>query len=239
MVDDEFEYSGSYQDMLEDFFTSPTKDDFPDIIQVDKEYDALEFKEEWHEKSKLAKHILAFANEGGGVIVYGVEEKDDGTYVSAGLEDPVDEAKFGDKVEKYIPDNAHPLYALETFRYGDVYDDAISGKTFQVVFVDGASEAAPLVSTNAGNNIDDATIYIRRSTKSERANYQEVQLLLRKRRESGIEKSTAELYEELREQKTLYGEIDKNVTYHVGLGSAVASLSEAGTYRNIVDLEPD
>lgn len=214
MASDEFEYSKSFQDVLEQFFTSPTKDNFPDIIKVDKEYDELEFKGKWHEKSKLARHILAFSNSGGGAIVYGVDEEDDGSLSSTGLDDPMDEAAFGNKVEKYIPDNAHDVYTLETYPYDNIYDENIANKTFQVVFVNGAGEKAPLVSTNSGSSIEGGSIYVRRSTKSTKANYEEVQSLLEGRHESGIEKSTAELHEELRELKTLYDEISKSKTYY-------------------------
>lgn len=225
MDEDYFEYNGSYKDVLEDFFTSPTKGNFPSLLQADKEYNTLDFKAEWYEKSQLARHILAFANSGGGAIVYGVKEEDNGSLVSTGLQDPRDEADFGNKIEKYLPDDAHTLYALETYPYGDLYDESIANKTFQVVFVDGAGELAPLVSTNAGSNIDDATIYVRRNTKSVPAKYDEVQSLLNQRRESGIEKKTAELHEELRELKTLYDEIDKNITYMNGSSGMVSSIT--------------
>lgn len=210
MDNDNFEYKSSHRDKLKEFFKSPTKDNFPQILDHDKEYDALEFKQEWHEKSKLAKHILAFANSGGGAIVYGVEENDDESFDPIGLSDIRDEADFGDKIEKYIPDSAHAVYMLETYPYNDHYNDAITGKTFQVIFVDGANETAPLVSTNGGDSIDEGMMYIRRNTKSTRANHEEIQALLEQRLESGLRKTTAELHEELRELKTLYEEVQKN-----------------------------
>jgi len=213
MAEEDLEYQESIKDDLEEFFTSPSKDNLPNLLRAEKEYDYLDFKSEWHEKSKLARHILAFSNSGGGAIVIGVEEKEDERLESEGVDDPLDESDFGNKVEKYVPDNAHERYALETFTYGDVYDDKISGLTFQVLFIEGAGEQAPLVATNEGKNIDEGAIYVRRNTKSAVANYEEIQSLLRKRRESGIEKETAELHEELRQLKTLYNEIDKTKTY--------------------------
>lgn len=228
MSENELEYEPSYKDDLEKFFASPAKDNLPAILEVDKEYDHLDFKEKWHEKSQLVRHILAFSNSGSGAIVIGVEDKKDGTLESSGIENPFDEANFGNKIEKYIPDAAYDLYTLETYSYDSgVYDNAVSGLTFQVVFIEGANEQAPLIATNDGSNIDEGDIYIRRNSKSETANYDEVQSLLRKRRENSLEKTTAELHEELRELKTLYDEIDRNITYTLGLQSNMANLASS------------
>lgn len=80
---------------------------------------------------KLAKHILAFSNSGRGVVVYGVKELNNGSLESTGLEEIKDEAQFGSQIETYIPDSAHTLYALETYKYDDVYDNEIADKTFR------------------------------------------------------------------------------------------------------------
>jgi predicted HTH transcriptional regulator len=213
MTDDDFSYQDSIKDDLERFFTSPSKEELPSVLSADREYDYLDFKREWHERSQLARHILAFSNSGGGAIVIGVEEGDDNSLESSGIDDPLDESDFGNKVEKYLPDSAYDIYSLKTFEYGDVYDDKISGLIFQVLFIDGAGEKSPLVATNSGSSINEGEIYIRRNTKSSVANYEEVQSLLRERRERGAEKETAELHEELQQLKTLYNEIDKKQTY--------------------------
>lgn len=213
MPDRGFGYESSLKDDLESFFVEPSKDNLPSILRAEKEYDYLDFKKEWHEKSKIARHILAFANSGGGAIIIGVDQLDDGTLETWGMKDIWDEANFGNKIEKYIPNSAQDLYVLETFSYSDeVHDETISDKTFQVLFIDDAAERSPLVSAANGSSIEEGGIYIRRNTKSLTANYDEVQELLSRRLESGLEKSTAELHEELRELKTLYDEIDKTIT---------------------------
>lgn len=213
MTRDELRYQESIKDDLEEFFAAPSKDKLPNLLQAEKEYDYLDFKSEWHEKSKLARHILAFSNSGGGAIIIGVDEKSDGGLKSEGVDDPLDESDFGNKVEKYIPDNAHNQYIINTFSYGDIYDDEISGLTFQVVFIEGAGELAPLVATNGGKSIDEGSIYVRRNTKSAVANYEEVQSLLKKSQESEIGKETAELHEELRQLRTLYSETNDSMLF--------------------------
>lgn len=234
MSNEEYNYQSSLKDTLETFFKNPTKENFPDIIQAESEYDDLDFKEKWHEKSKLAKHILAFSNSGGGAIVIGVKQTDQGSFESVGVEDSWDDADFGDKVEKYLPDSSHNIYELEQFEYGDVYDDDISGKTFQVLFIQPANDNAPLVATNAGSNIDDGIIYVRRNTKSAKANYDEVQELLRGRKETGAEKKTVELHEELQELKTLYDEIDKTKTV-VTPNSPLANLGNVNPLSSMTE----
>ena len=223
MAAEEFEISESIKDDLAEFFTSPTKDKLPPLLQADTEYDFLDFKREWHERSKLAKHIIAFGNSGGGAIIYGVEEAEGGNLQSVGIDDPVDEADFGNKVEKYLPEGTDDLYALGHYSYNEHYSDGIEGKTYQVVSVEGAVEKAPLVATREGQSIGEGTIYVRRNTKSTKADYSEIQRLLRERREEGVEKRTAELHEELQELQTLYNQISKTKTSMM-LGMAVSNV---------------
>lgn len=209
MSETSFQHQETLKDDLEEFFAEPSKGNLPQVLKADVEYDYLEFKGEWPENSQLARSLLAFSNSGGGAITIGVEEKDEGVN-SVGVEDDFDPATIGDKVEGYVPDSAHELYKLETFRYEEsVYDEEVAGKKFQVLFIEGAVEKAPLVSTKEGDSIDEGSIYIRRNTKSVEANHEEIQDLLENRAESAIEESTAELNEELQELKILYEEVSE------------------------------
>ncbi|MFC5972399.1 helix-turn-helix domain-containing protein [Halomarina salina] len=208
--DDSFEIEESLKDDLVEFFSEPSKENLPRLLRQDKEYDYLEFKREWPHKSKLAKHILAFSNSGGGIIVVGVDEDDNGTPEPVGVEDSWDEAKFGNKVENFIPDAAREFYALRQYTYSSsIYEDDVAGFTFQVVLIEGADSSGPLVATGSSTHIDEGAIYVRRNSKSENANYDELQSILHRRDENGVEKSTAELHEEMEELKTLYGQISK------------------------------
>lgn len=207
----EFEHQQSIKDDLEDFFTSPSKDKLLSVLSLDKEYDYIDYKEQWPDRSKIARHILGMANAGGGIIVVGVKEHDDGRLESVGMDNPLDEADFGQKVEQYTPEGTDSLYALETFRYNDVYSEAISGKVFQVLFINTAVDVAPLVAARSGSSIEEGEIYTRRNTKTEKADYDEVQAMLQRRQETE-EEATAKLHEELSELKTLYKQIDQTKT---------------------------
>lgn len=228
MSEDAFEHQETFKDDLERFFAEPSKDNLPSVLKPDVEYDFLDFKVEWYEKSKLARDVLAFGNSGGGAIVVGVDDSGE-SIESVGVEEKYDPATFGDKVEGYLPDSVHELYTLETYDYGDsVYDEEVAGLDFQVVFIEGAGENSPLVSTKAGSSIKEGSIYVRRNTKSEEANHDEIQSLLEKRSEGGAEKSTAELHEELRELKTLYDEISRK-KYKSSIGTKLGLSSTLST----------
>lgn len=52
------------------FFENPTRDSLRKLLSRNfGESNQIDFKESWPESNKLAKHILAFANSGGGVIL--------------------------------------------------------------------------------------------------------------------------------------------------------------------------
>lgn len=75
------------------FFENPTRDKFRELVQFNTgEYDNLDFKKQWPEPSKLARHILAFLNSGGGIIVVGIEEAENGNLISCGISEIKDKA---------------------------------------------------------------------------------------------------------------------------------------------------
>lgn len=68
------------------FLQEPTKENFRKFLQENcGEMDEVDYKEQWIEKGHLAKTILAMANSGGGIIVVGIREEDDGTLVPGRL----------------------------------------------------------------------------------------------------------------------------------------------------------
>lgn len=66
------------------------------------ELDAVNFKREWSEKSKLAKHILAIANSGGGCIFVGTDRVND-EYRPVELKKLLDPADVAKSLSKYAP----------------------------------------------------------------------------------------------------------------------------------------
>lgn len=65
----------SLKEQFANFFEEPTRDKLKKIIQFNLgEEDYLDFKGCWPEGAKIAKHVLAFANSGGGCMVVGCRE---------------------------------------------------------------------------------------------------------------------------------------------------------------------
>lgn len=57
------------------FLKEPTKDNFRDFMKKScGELNEMDFKETWIDKGPLAKIMLAMANNGGGIIIFGVKE---------------------------------------------------------------------------------------------------------------------------------------------------------------------
>ena len=78
--------SGKIKEMVYDVLQNPTRENFIDILDNGLgEQDNLDFKVQWIEAQKLAEILLGIANSGGGAIILGVKENEDGTLESIGL----------------------------------------------------------------------------------------------------------------------------------------------------------
>mgnify|MGYP003170441182 FL=1 len=74
------------RDIVYKLLQEPTLDNFREFLQNQTgEHNAIDFKREWICKDKLAKLMLALANYGGGVVVFGVQENENKTFSCEGL----------------------------------------------------------------------------------------------------------------------------------------------------------
>ena len=61
--------------LLAEFFDHPDGERLSQLLKDDvDESDDLDYKEQWPQGPKLARHILGFANSGGGCMIIGVKE---------------------------------------------------------------------------------------------------------------------------------------------------------------------
>jgi predicted HTH transcriptional regulator len=188
------------------FFEKPTREDLRDILQFNYgELDNLDFKADWSSLTKIAKHLLAFANSGGGCIIIGVLEKEN-SLKSVGIDKLLDKAEFHDGIKSYIPKNLD--YYLLDFTFNAAEYSDIIGKTFQVLIIEDTPKYLPFVSKNNGKGISGNTIYVREGTKSVKTSYQRLQKIINRKIETNYStKSEIKLEEHLSHLEVLYSYI--------------------------------
>lgn len=193
------------------FLENPTREGLREIIQNHLgETKNLDFKEAWESHSKMAKHLLGFANSIGGCVILGISQKADNGF------DPIGLAKFEDKadiikgIQKYLPNKI--AFEIFDFAYEESEYPKIKGKKFQILLIQDNPKFIPFVSRVDGDGIRQNTVYIRRQGETMEANYDELQEVINRRVEtqysSKIEK---ELENSLAELKVLYDCIPQKV----------------------------
>ena len=189
------------------FFESPTRVSLRELLRINYgEADHLDFKDSWPDLSKVAKHVLAIANSGGGAIIVGVKEIDDGTLDPVGLADLQDKADIEKKLNNYLPERLR--HEVLNFTYDDSEYAIIQGKKFQVVIVESDENQIPYLAKRGGKEIRNNRIYVRRGTESVEANDDEIQRLLDLRLRISEEVRQQGLEEDLRQLQALYNEIN-------------------------------
>lgn len=185
------------------FFENPRKDYLRELVKDNLgETDYLDFKESWIEYSKLAKHILALANSGGGVVVFGIKENGDGTNNPKGLKKLNDKSDISKKLSKYLPSII--IWEVFDFSYDESEYQKLIGKKFQVLMVEYNPECIPVLAKCAGENIKNNAIYIRDQTNTTEANHDALQTLLNRRIKSNRANKAIALSEHLLQLKELY-----------------------------------
>ena len=83
------------KDAVYEFLQNINRESFADLLKTsDYESDNLDFKETWIKKGTLAKELLAMANSGGGLIVFGVKEIENNQFDPCGLQETSDPAEI-------------------------------------------------------------------------------------------------------------------------------------------------
>lgn len=209
------------------FFENPSRNGLRTLLQNHVgELDNLDFKKEWPTLSKVARHILGFANAGGGCLVIGIEEKHDKSFEPVGLNSLVDKAEIQKGLQRFIPTSLK--YEVLDFPFTESEYPILVGKKFQVLIVEDLPEYIPFVSKSDSEGIHKNTIYFRRGTNTEEANYEEIQSIINRRLETGYySKGEFDLATHLAELEALYKRIPRY--YNILMMQAVG--------RNILEQE--
>lgn len=193
---------------LKTFLTNPTHETLEDLLLHNTgETDFLDFKMKWIDLTKLAKHTLAVANSGGGCILIGVSQKEDGTVVLNGLEevDFLDKADVDNKLENYLP--KYLKYRTEDFVFNQYAAKEVRNKRFQVLIIEYDPKYVPYTSIISRGELRYGAIYVRQGTKSIESSHEKlVEMILRKVQSGGSFTNELSLQEHLMQLRHLYYE---------------------------------
>lgn len=190
------------KDAIYEFLQNLNRGSFADLLKdVDYESDNLDFKETWIKKGALAKELLAMANSGGGILVFGVKETEDKRFDPCGLQKIRGQEEVQNDIEKFIPSNLK--YRIENFMFDRSEYNELQGKNFQILIVDDCPQYLPYISKNETDGLKKATIYVRRGTECTIADKDDIERLINKRLATGY-KSKLEFEDHIRQLKILY-----------------------------------
>jgi len=214
------------------FFEQPTREAFRTLLKNNLgELPECDFKRELPQYSKFARHLLGFANSGGGAIVLGVEQKDDNSLEPSGLKKLTDKAEITTGIRKYLPDTMFSQIHILDFSYDATEYNAIKGKMFQVVVVPDDPKHIPFISKSDGEGIRGQAIYIRRGTATEEVTYEEIQTIINRRLETGYSsRLEINLQTHIEQLKILYNQINR---FNTSLDLNVFRMSFAEVLKNI------
>jgi predicted HTH transcriptional regulator len=215
------------------FCENPSRSTFREFCENNTgEHRNLDFKEEWPENSKLSRHLLAFGNSGGGCIVFGIK---DGTFDLVGIgENKKDETNFRNGIKKYLPEELLSKVDLIVLPYNALDYPKLSGKTFQVCFVEDDPTHLPYIAAADGIDIKRGAIYVRRGAASEPVNHHELQEVINRRISTGYSsQKEIDLQTHIEQLKVLYKYVksqQKNLvanTHLENIEKALAPMSSA------------
>jgi hypothetical protein len=201
----------SLREELARFLEDPSRTEFRELLRGHTgESASLDFKREWPPEPALVKHVLAFANSGGGCIVVGVSEGEEKALEPTGLSSLRDKAVIGKALHGHIPSRVD--FDVLDFSYSESEYAKLTGKKFQVMVISDRPEYIPFLSARDGDGISRTTIYVRRGTESVPASYEELQGVLNRRLATGYDsRKEFSLEQELRELKVLYDAIPRTI----------------------------
>lgn len=119
------------------------------------------------------------ANNGGGVVIFGISESKEGDFEPIGIESFVDPADIQNMIEKYVPATLN--YKTYNFSFDSPKYRKLRDKKFQMIVIEDTPEELPFISIGQGKDISSDTIYVRRGTKSTQANNVEIKKILDRR----------------------------------------------------------
>lgn len=179
-----------FKEALAEVLKDPTRDSVRELLRQNTgEAANLDFKETWPADDKLARHVLALGNSGGGCLVVGVAERADKTLDLVGLAALKDKVDVTKKLYALVPDPLRKDIELHDFSYDSSDYGALQGKRFQIVLVLPDPGHMPFVAEKGNADARVGAVYVRRGTESVEASQAELQRIINERLATG--RSTA------------------------------------------------
>jgi predicted HTH transcriptional regulator len=196
----------TFKEDLAKFLEKPCRESLRDVLKSHYgELDELEFKETWPETSKLAKHILALANSGGGSLIIGVAENTDKSLDARGTTILSDKSDIYKQLHKFLPSSLIDSVSIMDFSYEASEYPRLKGKNFQVLIVSDNPEFIPFLSLAETTGLRSTVVYVRRGTSTDESTYEELQKILNRRIETGQStRPVLDLNHHLQELRALY-----------------------------------
>lgn len=225
------------KDIVYDLLQEPTLDRFREFIKNHTgEHNSIDFKKQWIEGNQLAKEMLAIANSGGGVIIFGVAELEDGSIDVKGLQELKDPANVSNEIKNFISSDLK--YELYPFSFTTSEYKELEGHHYQMMVIEDRPEFIPFMSKKESGSLKQNMIYIRRGTSCEIANQEELREIISRRINYAhpLNGEPLNLEEHLSQLKVLYESIEKEKVYISGgmaevLKNLASSMSFGGQKR--------
>lgn len=209
------EFPKQLKDIVYNLLQEPTLDNFREFLHSQMgEHNSIDFKGHWIEGASLAKEILALANSGGGIIVFGVAENEDKTTKIDGLSEIRDKAVVSNDIKKYVSSDLK--YDVYDFSYDTAEYEVLKNKKFQMIVVEDTPAHIPFLAKRESGTLKENMIYIRRGTSCEIVNQEELESILKRRINymHPVNGKPLDLEEHLQQLKVLYKNIDKEKIYY-------------------------
>ena len=220
---EQFQIKDKFFDLI---VKNPSRDGFKTFLKEScGELDNIDFKEKWITKGKLAKIMLAMANTGGGVIVFGIQENKGDKFVAVGIDELKDAADVEKEIKKLVPRNLN--YSVLNFIYDDEIYGEYAGKKFQAIIIADAPEQLPFFSIGASDDIEKDCVYVRRGTSSEKASARDFETMIQRKLENVFKESNdLSLKEHLEQLQFLYDSIPQKKRILVKKGNRFVGAME-------------
>ncbi|MED3876474.1 ATP-binding protein [Lysinibacillus capsici] len=176
--------------ILNNFLEEPNHVLLRELIKENAgEFNNLDFKESSLDSVKLAKHILALSNHGGGCIIFGIKEDRESNKIEiVGLkkDELEDKADVYKALKKYLPENVlneEHLLILD-FDYDESEYAKLKDKYLRVVTVQDNPLKLPYMSKANGGQKQELLnnrIYIRSGTETIEANQEQINKMIKRR----------------------------------------------------------